>query len=85
MERRIVRPPKSSYRVGQRVRVDGDAGGDYKGRIIETHGKLTKTAPYDDTLVSEPGVTVQVDWWDGVPVDYDMKIEAWDSEVLAVL
>lgn len=46
MARRIVRPPKSTHRVGQRV---------------------------------------QVDWWDGVPVDYDMKIEAWDSEVLAVL
>lgn len=80
--RRYVRPPRSKYRVGQSVRVDGGAGGDYKGRVIETHGKLEKIRfDYEDTE-THPGVTVKVSWWDGSPIDYDMEIIAWDSEVL---
>jgi len=83
MARRIVRLPKSIYKVGDKVTVEGDAGGDYRGKVVATHGKVTKPrSSYDDTLETKPGVTVQVTWWDGSPVDYDMKIDAWDSEVL---
>lgn len=79
--RRLVRPPKSTFKVGQRVSVDGDAAGDYVGTVIQTHGRLTKHVDaFTDDVDTRPGVSVRVDWWDGSPVDYPMEIDAWDSE-----
>jgi len=79
-------PVKSKYKVGDRLAVDGGAGGDYKGRVTSTHEHLKKfRSSYDDTTETHPGVTLLCDWWDGSPVDYEMKIEVWDEEVIKVL
>jgi hypothetical protein len=80
MARRIVRPPKSKFRVGQRVRVEADYTGDYFGVVTQTHPRLTKPASSrDDTSLTKPGITVRCDYWEG-PVDYLMEIDAWDDE-----
>ena len=80
--RRYVRPPRSKYNVGQVVKIDGDASGDYIGSVIETHGKLKKICLDYEGSKTQPGMTVKVSWWDGNYIDYDMEIIAWDSEVI---
>ena len=88
MTRRIVRGSK--FKVNQRVVVDGDCNGNYHGRVIETHVRLTKTKnTFDNRLVTAPGVTVLVDEWEGVKYDYNsgpgflpFEIIAHDNEVL---
>jgi len=81
MVRRIVRGSK--FRVGQRVIVDGDCNGDYYGRVIKTHFRLTKhTSIHNDVQTTAPGVTVLVDRWEGV--DYLGQYPAFESfEIIA--
>lgn len=81
MARKIIKTPRPPFKLGNRVHVDGDAGGDYKGKVTKILPALTKSASaYDDTPVTKPGVEVKVDWWDGSAIDYDMVIEAWNDE-----
>jgi hypothetical protein len=80
--RRLVRPARS-YRLGQFVHVDGDAGGDYKGRVIKLIPRLTKpVAGHSEEERTEPGMIVAVDWWDGSWLEgrYRFDIQAWNSE-----
>ena len=89
MPRRILvrKPFNSKFKVGHNVHVDGDAGGDYKGRVIETHRALTKAvrSHSPEELDTQPGVTVEVWWWDGSEIDYPMEIVAWDSETIRLV
>ena len=85
MARRIVRGSK--FRVGQRVIVDGDYNGDYIGRVVKTHIRLTKTPSiHDESTITAPGVTVLVDRWEGVdylgqcPGFESFEIDAHDEE-----
>lgn len=86
MARRIVRGSK--FRLGQSVIVDGDYNGDYFGRVVETHFRLTKhTSIHNDVQTTAPGVTVLVTRWE--EVDYNgsypglepFEIIAHDTEV----
>ena len=81
MARRIVRGSK--FRVGQRVIVDGDYNGDYIGRVVKTHIRLTKAPSiHDETPLTAPGVTVLVDRWEGV--DYLGQHPGFESfEIIA--
>ena len=81
MARRIVRGSK--FRVGQRVIVDGDYNGDYIGRVIKTHTRLTKTPSiHGEGTIIAPGVTVLVDHWEGV--DYLGQRPGFESfEIIA--
>ena len=67
MARRIVRHRTldSRFRVGQWVRVDGDADGPYVGVVTQTHRHLVLGTP-DLKL---PGVTILVTQWEGVRYD----------------
>jgi len=77
--RRIVRPARSQFRVGDRVRVDGDYNGDYFGVVIEATGRLRKIADVHDMVEkTAPGVGVRVHRWEGQAVDFE--IIAFDTE-----
>lgn len=88
----VIRAPRrilvrgSKFKVGQKVRVDGDSCGDYFGVVIERHVALTKpVSSYDDRNETKPGVTVRVSRWEGVDVSDDrMEIVAWDDETTAL-
>lgn len=71
----------SKFKVGQRVRVDGDATGDYVGRVTQTHVALEKlVSSFEHQTAKKPGVTVLVSEWEGMAIDYKMEIVAWDEE-----
>ena len=77
--RRIIRLPKSKFKIGDRVRVESHYNGPYYGHVIFTHRQLTKTASSkDDTQLTKPGVTVKCTWWDGI--EDNIEIVAWDDE-----
>jgi len=81
MARRLVRPPRSVFQKGDQVVVDGDASGPYVGRVLDTHGRLTKPiSSYHPENDTRPGVTIRVTRWEGLDLDYVMDIVAWDSE-----
>jgi hypothetical protein len=82
--RRIVRGSK--FKIGDQVIVEGDASGDYLGKVTARHLALTK--PVSSTPGSEsgvenqtkPGITVRVSRWEGMDLDYKMDIVVWDEE-----
>ena len=82
--RRLVRPSRA-YRTGQFVRVDGDASGDYMGRVIRRIPQLRKPSlRHVVEQETQPGFLMEVWRWEGHDLSPDemYEIEAWDSEVV---
>ena len=83
MTRRLIRPTRNAFKVGQFVTIDADAAGTFRGVVTEVHVSLARTvSSYDDTIASRPGVTVRVmqeEGFDLHPADW-YEIIAWDSE-----
>jgi len=80
--RRISRRPQPTFRIGNRVTVDGDYNGDYTGTVIEI-GRYTKAASlHEPNPQTKPGAVVLVDTWEGRYYVGDERFEvvAWDCE-----
>ena len=77
--RRLVRPPRSRYRIGDPVIVDGDSAGDYHGTVIARIGALCKPDRRTGQPVTQPGVVVAVHRWDSTP-EAGLQVTAHDQE-----
>jgi hypothetical protein len=83
MARRITRnPTRSRHSTGQYVAVDGGAGGDYFGIVLEC-GRYSKPASSrDPVLRTKVGTTVRVERWEGQDLSpsHQFQVIAWDTE-----
>ena len=82
--RRIIRTARiSTFKVGQRVIIDGGASGDIEGVVTETVDQLTKTiSARNPSLATKPGIVARAYRWDGqeYSVADNLLVEAWDAE-----
>lgn len=59
--RRIVRPPRSQYKVGQEVIGECDFISNARGTVIAAHGAIDLIGPFPEYKnIIAPGVTIRV-------------------------
>ena len=74
MARRLVRPVRSAFRVGDEVRWSGDYEGPYVGKVTEVHNDVSKVSG----CRVGPGVTVRCHVEDGVDLkSMDVPFHQW--------
>ncbi len=66
MRRRLVRPHRSKFKVGQKVRIENDYCGDFVGTVVKIYQRLSVCT--EDGPKTGPGLWVKINDQESIEV-----------------